>query len=115
MYPRRISVTRPAGQTGIGDVGYSGVEIDTETPVVSGIAANIQAKTTMARVPNGSLPAQPPGPIVWRVYIKRGLVADDVIKDRDIITDDLGRRFQVEADYQNSMGWNIPCVRLEAR
>ncbi|KAA0686011.1 hypothetical protein DTW90_34560 [Neorhizobium sp. P12A] len=115
LYPRTISVTRPQGQTGVGNVGYSAVEKGTEAPVISGIPASVQAKTTMARVPNGSLPAQPPGPIVWRVYIPNGKVPDGMIQDRDIITDDLGRRFQVEADYVNSMGWNIPCIRLEAR
>lgn len=114
MYPRTIAVTRPKGQTGVGDVGYSGVMEGTETPVVSGIPASVQAKTTMARAPSGALPAAPPGPIVWRIYIARGLVADDVIRDRDIITDDLGRRFQAEAAYPNSMGWNIAAVRLEA-
>ncbi len=115
LYPRTITVTRPQCQDGVGNVGYSATLKSTETPVISGVAANIQAKTTMARTPSGSLPAQPPGPIVWRVFIKRGLVADTIIQDRDIITDDLGRRFQCEAAYVNSMGWNIACVRLEAR
>ncbi|OCJ12474.1 hypothetical protein A6U86_05480 [Rhizobium sp. AC27/96] len=115
MYPRTIAVTRPTGQTGVGNVGYSGVLKSTETPVVSGIPANIQAKTTMARTYAGSLPAAPPGPIVWRVFIPLRAVANGVILDRDIITDDLGERYQVEAAYWNSMGWNIACIRLEAR
>lgn len=114
MYPRTVAITRPQGQTGVGNVGYSGVLASTEVPVVSGIPANIQAKTTMARVPNGSLPAQPPGPIVWRVYIPLNAVAMGVIKDRDVVTDDLGDRYQVEAAYWNSMGWNLACIRLEA-
>lgn len=116
MYPRTIAVTRPSAPTGVGYTGsYSGVLKPTETPVVSGIAANIQAKTTMGRILAGTLPSASPGPIVWRVFIARGVVADDVIKDRDIITDDLGRRFQIEAAYINSMGWNIACVRLDTR
>jgi hypothetical protein len=114
MYPRTISVTRPQGQSGVGAVGYSGVTKATESPVLSGIPANIQAKTTMARQPTGSLPAAPPGPIVWRVFIARNIVANGVILDRDIITDDLGCRYEVQAAYWNSMGWNIAATRLEA-
>lgn len=116
MYPRTIAVTRPSAPTGVGYTGtYSGELKSTETPVVSGIAANVQAKTTMGRIIAGALPSAAPGPIVWRVFIARGVVADGVIKDRDIITDDLGRRFQIEAAYVNSMGWNIACILLETR
>ena len=116
MYPRTIAVTRPSAPVGVGYTGaYSGELKSSETAVVSGIAANIQAKTTMARVYSNALPSAAPGPIVWRVFIARGVVADSVIKDRDIITDDLGRRFQVEAAYVNSMGWNIACILLETR
>ena len=116
MYPRTIAVTRPSAPVGVGYTGgYSGALKSTETPVVSGIAASVQAKTTMARPVAGALPSAAPGPIVWRVFIARGIVADGVIKDRDIITDDLGRRFQVEAAYSNSMGWNIACTALETR
>jgi len=114
LYPRVIVVTRPSAPVGAGYTGgYAGALKSTETAVVSGIAANIQAKTTMGRTLAGTLPSAAPGPIVWRVFIALGLVADGVIKDRDIITDDLGRRFQIEAAYSNSMGWNIACIRLE--
>lgn len=116
MYPRVIAVTRPSAPVGVGYTGsYSGELKSTEIAVISGIAANVQAKTTMGRTVAGALPSAAPGPIVWRVFIARGLVADGVIKDRDIITDDLARRFQVEAAYQNSMGWNIACIALETR
>lgn len=115
LYPRTIAVTRPTGPSGVGNVGYSGVLPSTETPVVSSAPANIQAKTTLSRTYTGALPAAPPGPIVWRVYIPFKAVPKGTIKDRDIITDDQGIRYQVEAAYWNSMGWNLACIILEAR
>ncbi|MBM7045438.1 hypothetical protein [Rhizobium lusitanum] len=115
IYPRTIAVTRPQGQTGVGDVGYSGVLESTETAVISGIPANIQLKTAQSRQTSGGLPAAPPGPPVWRVFIPLNAVAKGVIVDRDIVTDDLGERYQIIAAYWNSMGWNIACIRLEAR
>lgn len=115
LFDRVIAVTRPTGQTGVGAQGYSGVQQGTETPVVSNIPACIQSRATSSRLGRELFPAAAPGPIVWRVFIPENMVADDVIKDRDIITDDLGRRFQVEAAYPTQMGWNIAAVILEAR
>jgi hypothetical protein len=115
LFPRVISVTRPASPAGVGAVGYMGVTKGTETPIIANIPASIQAKTTMARQPAGSLPAASPGPIVWRILIPLSAnVARDVIKDRDLITDDLGDRYQVEAAYWGSLGWNLATIRLEA-
>lgn len=115
LYPRLVSVSRPTGPTGAGYVGYSGVNTSTETPVIANVPANIQAKTTLSRSSGGALPAAPPGPIVWRVFIPLNAVPKGTIKDRDIITDDEGNRFVVEASYWNSMGWNLATIRLEAR
>lgn len=112
IYPRTIAVTRPVAPTGVGYQGYSATQSGSETAIVSGIPANIQAKTTLSR-PAG-LPGAPPSPIVWRIYIPLDAVANGVILDRDIITDDLGCRYQVEASYWNSLGWNIAAIRLEA-
>lgn len=114
LYPRTIAVTRPKGPAGVGYVGYSSPLQANEDPVVSGIPANIQLKSTPSRTTADGLPSAPPGPPVWRVYIPRSAVAKDVIRDRDIITDDLNVRYQISGAYWNSMGWNIACVRLEA-
>lgn len=115
LYPRTIAVTRPTEPSNVGDVGYSGLEIAEETSVVSGLPASIQVKTTSSRERSSNLPGSPPAPIVWEIYIPREAgVTANTIQDRDVITDEFGRRFQIEAAYFHPMGWTIAAVRLEA-
>lgn len=114
IYPRTIAITRPVENLAVGIQPYSGVQQATETPVVSGIPASVQAASGSARPRGGDLPASPPAPIQWNVFIPRGKVANGIIQDRDVVTDDLGDRYQVSAAYWNSMGWKLLTIRLEA-
>lgn len=50
----------------------------------------------------------------WKVLTPRGAICDCDVRDRDIIEDDLGRRFQVVANYTNSLGADFIVKRLEA-
>lgn len=109
IYPRSVVVTRPTQPTGIGAVGYSAVQVSTEIPVASNIPANIQM---FKDKPNSTLPADA-GKTMWKIMIPLSAVALGVIQTRDIITDDLGQRYQVHAPYWNSLGHNCLCERLE--
>ncbi len=114
IYPRTIAITRPAAGAAVGDAGYSGVSSDNETAVVSGLAASIQFKR-----PSGGLASRLPADVVaksiWIIFIPPSAgVANGVVLDRDIVTDDLGQRYQVAANYWNSLGYALGCERLEA-
>jgi hypothetical protein len=112
IYPRTIAVTRPAAQAGVGPIGYGGETIATETAVVSGIAASIQISSGRGIPPTG-LPGDAKRTF-WNVLIQLGAVANGVIETRDIVTDDLGVRYQVAAPYWNSLGYQLLVERLEA-
>jgi len=114
IYNRTITITRPAAHTTVGPVGYGGVTQATETAVLSGLKASIQAKSGSTRPRAGDLPASPPAPIGWNIYLPRNAVANGVIKDRDIVTDDNGDRYQVDAANWTPMGYKLMTIRLEA-
>lgn len=111
LYPRTISVTRPAADTGTGFVGYSGHTQAGETPVATGLICSIQERREGSGNPVG-LPGDGRQP-QWYVFIPRGIAANGLIQSLDIITDDLGNRYQVVAPYWDSLGYRITAMTLE--
>lgn len=113
LYPRTIAITRPGAQSGVGfQAAYAADQKSSETLVASGVPASIQARSASSKNPV-SLPAD--GKMnTWRVLVPRNALGAGVALNRDIITDDLSRRFQIVADYVNSLGANFICERLEA-
>jgi len=113
LYPRVISITRPNPQTGVGAISYGGVEATNETAVAAGLPASIQLKKSGNR-PDTGLPADAQNKTDWTVFIPAACAANGTINARDIVTDDLGVRYQVTAPYWNSLGYALLCERLEA-
>lgn len=113
LYPRIVSVYRPAAQSGVGfQAGYAGNTADTETLVAKDLAASIQAKGRQGK----DNPVRLPGDStvsMFTIFIPKGLVMGQ-LKDRDIIVDDQGVRYQVLADGWDSLGYAAVCQRLEA-
>lgn len=114
LYPRTISIRRANAHAAIGAVGYGGVTEADETVVVSGLPASIQAKSGSARTRSGDLPAAAPGPVQWNIFLPKSAAANGTILDRDIVVDDLGERYMVDAAYWNSLGYQLKTIRLEA-
>ncbi|WP_315792240.1 MULTISPECIES: hypothetical protein [unclassified Bradyrhizobium] len=124
LYPRLIAVHRARTVAGandaVGNVGYSGMgqSSDPANPIgedvlFTKIPANIQAEQT-GRKKDSALPSDPVFAPTWAIYVpKRKLKLGDV-RDRDIIVDDLGYRYQVGQDYWNLLGYKLVCIRLEA-
>jgi len=112
MYPRTLTVTRPVLSTAVGAKGYGGVTSAAETTVATGIPASIQY---YKRNDSGelSLPANA-GKSLWRVMVPPASAALGLFQTRDILTDDLGQRYQVAVPYWNSMGHALIAERLEA-
>lgn len=112
LYPRTVSVHRPAGQTGEGKLAYGGASQAGETEIATGLSASIQKRREGQKSPAG-LPADGTRP-TWLIFVPRGSLALGAIKDRDIIIDDLGVRYQVLADGWDSLGYAAITERLEA-
>jgi hypothetical protein len=113
LYPRTIKVMRPAAQDGVGAMDdYVADTAEAEVLVVADIPASIQAKRAGGKNPVG-LPADG-GNNAWQVMTPPRALSDGTVINRDIIVDDLGRRFQVVADYTNSLGGCFHAERLEA-
>lgn len=112
LYPRTVAITRPVTTSGVGAVPYGGVNAADETSVATGLAASIQLQKALGGDEAG-LPADT-SKARWRVLIPKSAAALGLIAARDIVTDDLGQRYQVVAPYFNSLGHNLLCERLEA-
>ena len=113
IYPRVIAITRPTAQTGIGAVGYGGNTKVAETPIVSGIPASIQLKKEGSAPPT-NLPGDVSKRPFYLVMIPLAAVAFGIIKRQDIVTDELGNRYQVQSDYWNSLGYALLTEELRA-
>ncbi|CAJ0698810.1 hypothetical protein [Ralstonia holmesii] len=111
IYPRTIKITRQAPVTAVGAVQYSAVQASQEVNVATGISASIQLDKT-GRKPDANLPADIAGRTFWRVLIPLGQAALGLIQLEDVITDDLGVRYQVVGPYWNSLGYNLLVDRL---
>lgn len=112
LYPRTIKVTRPQSTVaGIGAQPYGGSSPQHENVIASDVQASIQAKrTSVAGQGIAGLPGDVPRTI-WEIYFNQ---PKGTLKDRDIIIDDEGFRYQVIAAYWNSLGYKVSSVRLEA-
>ena len=112
LYPRTISITRPAAPAGVGVQPYSGLQASTETAVASGISASIQLDRSGER-PLGGLPGDAAGRGTWKIMIPRAQLAKGVVLDQDVVTDDQGLRYQVTNAYWDSLGYALRTERLK--
>lgn len=93
LYPSLIAISRPNANTAVGTQPYGGLSASDETVIATGIAAHIQADRQGTR-PETGLPGDAAGQSIWKI-IFRG--AKGLTQERDVITDELGKRYQVIA------------------
>jgi hypothetical protein len=124
LYPRTIAVHRSktnavnsSGTPQIGLVGYSGRDGTTsssdpegETVLFTGIPASIQARS-QGRSGHYLLPSDTSSNPQWRIYVPS--LPQYSIRDRDIIVDDEGYRYDVVQNYFTGLGYQLSCIRLE--
>jgi hypothetical protein len=122
LYPRTIAVHRVKTvgdvSTTVGLTGYSGAEQSTtsaqgETVLFTGLAASIQAGTT-GRKKASSLPQDVVFAPTWYIFVPAGALAQYSVRDRDIIVDDEGYRYEVSQNWWDILGYRLTCIRLEA-
>lgn len=112
IYPRRIIISRPNQNTDIGTVPYQGVLITDETVLFTDIPASIQKKSG-SRKPTPGLPSDGLQIYIWNIFVFLPWIPKNSIKNNDIVTDDSGSRYQVFANYWDSLGYNMTAERLE--
>lgn len=112
LYPRTIAVHRPAAQSAAGAQSYGGQTLGSETVVVTGIAASIQLKREGKDNPVG-LPGDASVP-THQCFIPLGALANGTVRGRDIVIDDLARRYQVIDPYWDSLGYRLSLIALDA-
>lgn len=123
-YPRTVSIRRlktvAAGVSdAVGAVGYSGAEQGTTSPegetiLLSGLIASIQLGSAGRTTMNVGLPGNAVQKPVWKVFIPSSAISQYSVRDRDIILDDEGYRYEVSANYWTAAGYELSTVRLEA-
>lgn len=91
LYPRTVSISRPIQDPTLGAQPYSGLRADSETEIASGIAAHIQIDRQNPASPT-KLPSDAVSLPVYKIIVK---VARGLVKRGDVITDDIGSRYQV--------------------
>lgn len=109
LYPRKITVLRAITASNINDHSYEGRTQSEFTTIASNLIASIQLSSQSSR-PTTQLPADASNDTYWRIF--QPTLAAGTIQVRDVIVDDLGRRFEVVGDYWNSLGYNILAKRL---
>lgn len=126
IYPRTVAVHRQktvAGTTDIiGGVGYSGAEqgvgIEGETVLLTGLPASIQVgaagRATKSAIAGSGLPGDAVIRPIWNIFIPASAITQYSIRDRDIITDDEGYRYEVATNYWTELGYQLSTVREEA-
>ncbi len=110
IYPRTVSVYRQTARTGIGLVNYGGETPATEAVVVSGLPASIQHVREKG-TPEGKVPADAPLRSGWNFFIPSN--DRTLITERDVLVDDIGKRYIVTAAYWNSLGYVARAELLE--
>jgi hypothetical protein len=116
LYPRTIQITRPIpgkGAAYFGKQPYQGTTRDAEEPTLFDLPASIQYSAT-GRAKGGELPSDPASLSTWKILLPRGQVERDGIAERDIVTDEIGKRYQVQAAYWSPMGYTLTATLLQA-
>lgn len=80
---------------------------------MSGLPASVQF-SRRAGQPDPGLPADVVSASGFNIFIPLAWSVLGQIDENDIVTDDLGKRYQVVAAYWNILGYNLSCTLLKA-
>lgn len=111
LYNRTISISRLAKVQTSGDAGYLGPVETNETVIFSSIPASIEYSSRGKR-PVAEVPADTEDRTIWYIFTPANALALGAVLVRDIITDDLGDRYQVDAPYWSTLGYELAVERL---
>jgi hypothetical protein len=115
VYNRTIAVHRPVTVAATGGVtlgDYSGVQDSTETVLFTGVKTSIQPRSSVRQHMN-ALPADARAPYVFSFFFKKRVLFVGDVKNRDILVDDQGERYQVEEVEWTLIGAHIRALKVE--
>lgn len=114
-FERTITIARPAPRPGaapVGKQGYGGSSRDDEQVRFAGVPASIQYAAT-ARTTGVQLASDARVLTDWKIIVPVGILPDDAVTERDIITSDLGKRYQVLAARPGRLSFQMRASLLQ--
>lgn len=114
-FERTITIARPgirAGTAPVGKQGYGGSSRADEVVRYTDIPASIQYSAT-ARTTGVQLPSDARVLTDWKIIVPVGYLPDDAVDERDIVTSDLGKRYQVLAARPSRLGFQMRASLLQ--
>lgn len=119
VFPRTVSIYRQKVVDGLGNVGYSGAEQSTTTAegeqlLFAGLAASVQASSVGKNITTETsmLPTDSARKPMWNIFIPSLPIYS--VRDRDIVVDDEGYRYEVSSNEWTPLGYKLQTVRQEA-
>jgi len=113
LYDRVISIHRPIIPNSVGTVGYQGLLPSKEVVLFTNLPATIQYQLRRD-IPLPHLPADAFSVPLWHMWIPLGYIVDGDVTERDIVVDDLARRFQLFGAWPNTLGQMLAGELLQA-
>lgn len=107
LFPRTVRLSRPNGDPGTGARPYSGLLQANETAILT-TSAHIQPDR-QGKPPLEGLPGDAVGQPTWKLILKLPL---GTVRKRDVLTDDLGTRYQVAYSAWTPLGTTVLAVEL---
>jgi hypothetical protein len=115
VYPRVVTITRPAvnaaGSTGFGLGPYQGVVASSETTIVASTPAAIQVNSSAKGIA-AKLPADALHSVEYLILVPQ-VTTLGTIEERDMVTDELGNRYQIFAAYWTVLGYQCKATLVE--
>ena len=108
LFPSIIRLSRPQGNAGAGAQPYSGLSQQRETTIVTAARAHIQPDR-QGQAPLAGLPADAAGQPTVKIILK---LPKGVVQRRDVLTDDLGSRYQAVQSTWTPLGTTVLAVTL---
>ena len=108
LFPSLIRLSRPQGNAGAGAQPYSGLSQAKETVIVTAAKAHIQPDR-QGQAPLSGLPADAAGQPTVKIILK---LPKGVVQRRDVLTDDLGSRYQAIQSTWTPLGTTVLAVTL---
>lgn len=114
LYPRTVSIFRPKRSNAVGAVPYKGLTPSNDDQLYCDLPAGVQWRASIGRPPT-NIPSDAAVQGYWEVLIPLGNgITFGSVRDRDVIVDDQGIRYQVFGDYHTPLNSQFKCQRLEA-
>jgi hypothetical protein len=113
IYPRVVKITRIAPLAVGGNVGYRSDARSNESVILTGAPASIDY-VTRGPDPLAKVPGDTVGRGLWRIFMPSNVTTTGGVHLNDVATDDLGRRFKLNAPVWGGLDIQVEAELLRA-